>query len=43
MTQDGKATHKDGSPFWGICLFSNKRKLAQGIRELKTQGYVEKS
>ena len=38
---DGKQTHRDGSPFWGIALFSNKRKLAAFVAELRRKGYVE--
>jgi len=38
---DGKSTHKDGSPFIGIKTFSNKLKLQQAIKELKSEGYIE--
>jgi hypothetical protein len=38
---DGKSTHKDGSPFIGIQTFSNKLKLQQAIKELKSEGYTE--
>lgn len=39
---DGEQTHKDGSPFFGIAIFSNRRKKDRYIRELKAQGYVER-
>lgn len=37
---DGVQTHQDGSPFYGIALFRNRRKKDQYVRELKRQGYV---
>lgn len=40
---DGVSTHKDGSPFFGINLFRNKKKFEAKQRELKKAGYVEKS
>ena len=40
---DGFKTHDDGSPFFDIAIFSNKRKRDAFIRELKAQGYAEKS
>jgi len=39
---DGKDTHNDGSPFFGIALFSNKKGLAAFIKGLKAQGYKER-
>lgn len=39
---DGVQTHKDGSPFYGIIIFSNKRKFMAEIKSMKKQGYVEK-
>ena len=39
---DGKQTHKDGSPFYGIKTFKNKKKLATYEKELINQGYKEK-
>jgi hypothetical protein len=38
---DGEQTHPDGSPFYAIAIFKNKKKLAQFIRNLKSQGYTE--
>lgn len=38
---DGKKMHKDGSPFYDIALFSNKKALAMFIKGLKSQGYKE--
>ena len=32
---DGIQTHKDGSPFYGIKLFKNKRKRDSFITELR--------
>ena len=39
---DGVQTHKDGSRFYGIAIFRNKRKLAKFLKGLHDQGYVEK-
>ena len=39
---DGKQVHSDGSPFYGIQIFKNKRKLTQAIKALESQGYVKK-
>ncbi len=36
---DGVKTHNDGSPFFDIAVFSNKKKRNTFIRELTTQGY----
>jgi hypothetical protein len=41
-THDGVSTHQDGSPFYGMALFRNRRKKDQYVRELKRQGYVER-
>lgn len=40
---DGKDTHKDGSPFYGIKTFKNKKKYEKAISDLKSQGYIEES
>lgn len=40
---DGKATHKDGSVFYGIETFKNKKKYEAKKKELKKQGYIEES
>jgi hypothetical protein len=39
-TYDGVQTHKDGSPFWGISCFSNKKKRDLYIKDLEKQGYI---
>lgn len=38
---DGVSTHKDGSEFFDIRIFKNKRKMNAFITGLKSQGYVE--
>ena len=38
---DGVSTHKDGSAFYSIALFSNKRAFAKFIRSLEKDGYKE--
>ena len=37
---DGQKTHKDGSPFFDIRIFKNKRKLETFSRNLSAQGYA---
>ena len=37
---DGVKTHSDGSPFFDIALFSNRRKRDKFIRGLKEKGYA---
>ena len=37
----GVKTHKDGSPFYDCEIFHNKKKLAERIKQLKSEGYVE--
>tara|TARA_S200002703_G_scaffold159548_1_gene173412 strand:- start:323 stop:508 length:186 start_codon:yes stop_codon:yes gene_type:complete len=39
---DGKTEHKDGSPFFDIYIFTNKKKLEAKIKELESEGYVKK-
>lgn len=39
---DGIKTHKDGSPFYDVAIFSNKQKEQAFIKELHKQGYVER-
>lgn len=39
---DGIETHKDGSPFFGIYIFSNIRELNKKIKELRSLGYQER-
>ena len=41
-THDGVDTHKDGSPFYGVATFSNKRKKDAFIRALVRDGYVHR-
>jgi len=36
---DGESTHKDGSPFYGVALFTNKKKVSAFIASLLTKGY----
>jgi len=38
---DGVKAHKDGSPFYDICLFKNKREKDRFVQGLKRQGYTE--
>ncbi len=40
---DGKSTHKDGSPFWGINIFNNKKDLAKAIKDYTKKGYIKES
>lgn len=37
---DGKKRHEDGSKFFDIKIFSNKKKKETFINELETQGYT---
>ena len=37
---DGKSTHKDGSKFYDMRIFKNKKKVAAFIKELKEAGYT---
>ena len=39
---DGVTTHSDGSPFYDIEIFSNKKKRDQYIKSLLADGYQEK-
>lgn len=36
---DGEKKHKDGSEFYDIVIFKNKRSLSAFIDDLKVQGY----
>ena len=40
---DGTMIHPDGSDFFAIKIFKNKKDLAAFIKELKTDGYIERS
>ena len=42
-TYNGIDTHKDGSPFFGIAIFSNKKKKNKYVKELIKQGYTYKN
>lgn len=39
---DGVKTHRDGSPFYDIAIFKNKRKKDAYIKSLIKSGYVYK-
>jgi hypothetical protein len=39
---DGKSTHKDGSPFFDVACFSNKKKEQAFIQKLQADGYQER-
>ena len=36
---DGIKTHKDGSPFFDLRIFSNKKKMQAFIKSLIAEGY----
>ena len=38
---NGESTHKDGSPFYDLAIFSNKRKKDKFVRELRQKGFNE--
>lgn len=38
---DGQKTHPDGSPFFDVSIFSNKRELNAFVKELRSKGYAE--
>jgi hypothetical protein len=39
---DGIQKHKDGSDFYGIKIFSNKKKFEREIKTMEKQGYRPK-
>ena len=39
---DGVKKHPDGSNFYDIAIFKNKKKMDNFISELKKSGYVER-
>lgn len=39
---NGVTTHEDGSPFFDIAIFENKRKLKIFTDSLKCKGYIYK-
>lgn len=38
---DGVKTHKDGSDFFDIAIFKNKKKKDDFIKDLKKAGYIQ--
>jgi uncharacterized protein YbaP (TraB family) len=38
---DGVKTHKDGSRFYDIKIFKNKKEFNKAIKDLEKQGYIE--
>lgn len=42
-SHDGVQTHKDGSPFYGINIFHNKKDLADHRKKLISEGYTERN
>ena len=40
-SHDGVQTHNDGSPFFGIAIFHNKKKLSEFVKKLISEGYAE--
>lgn len=39
---DGVSTHGDGSAFYNIAIFKNKKALAQKEKDLLSEGYIYK-
>ncbi len=39
---DGKKKNRDGSPFYDLRTFKNKKDLENEINKLKSQGYMER-
>ena len=37
---DGVQTHKDGSPFYGVAVFKNKRNKNDFVKRLVSEGYT---
>jgi hypothetical protein len=40
---NGRSTHHDGSPFYDIRIFKNKKKMVAFILSLKKEGYREEN
>lgn len=38
---DGVKTHNDGSPFFAIAIFSNKKKMDSFIKQLESEGFKQ--
>jgi len=41
-SHDGIKTHRDGSRFFDVAIFKNKKKLNLYIKSLKENGYAER-
>ena len=41
-THNGVDKHKDGSDFFGVRIFKNKKKRNLYLKELKIEGYIER-
>lgn len=39
---NGESKHLDGSPFYDIEIFKNKKKLAKFVKDLQGNGYTER-
>lgn len=39
---DGVQTHRDGSPFYGISIFKNIKKMHSFVKQLVLDGYKER-
>lgn len=40
-SHDGEKKHPDGSDFYDIAIFKNKKDLARCVAGLKKEGYIE--
>ena len=40
---DGEKKHRDGSDFFDVSIFKNKKKLAKFVSSLRSSGYIEKA
>ena len=40
---DGRQKHKDGSDFFGISIYKNKKAFEKGQEDLRKKGYIEES
>jgi hypothetical protein len=40
---DGREKHKDGSDFFGISIYKNKKAFEKGQEDLRKKGYIEES
>ena len=39
---NGESFYKDGSEFFDICIFKNKKKMEKFVQNLKQMGYIER-